>query len=339
MTSRRSAPDAPDPLSQRSVPTTGSVAEADPAASVVVPVYNDPEGIRMTLDSLVHQTLPREWYEVIVVDNGSTDETPSVVEEFEVAYANVRLRTEADAQGSYAARNRGIAAARGEVVAFIDADMSVDPDWLQRALDAFYSRDAAYLGCAVEVYPPTGEETLAGKYNRLTDLRVERLIDRLEFAPTCSLLVDRDLIDEVGRFDDRVRSSGDLEFGNRVAATGRTLHYEPGVTAYHPARTTLRSLLRKSYRIGRGKVELHRYHSERYGHPLRRVANPLIYLPLPPSYVREMVDGWEELNLTERVAFYAIAYLTQLTKAAGQLHEFAAGFGAALVERTPFRGG
>lgn len=295
--------------------------EPTPDVSVVVPVYNDPEGIRTTLETLTTQTLSPNRYEIIVVDNGSTDGTRSVVQEFTTSDSEVRLLVERETQGSYAARNRGIDAARGELIAFIDADMSAEPDWLKRAIEAVESADADYLACEVELYPPTGRESLVGKYNRLTDLDVEGLLTRLHFAPTCSLIVRRNLIDDIGGFDPRFRSSGDLEFGNRVFESGRTLHYAPHLQLYHPERTTLRAVMKKSYRIGRGKVELHRYYPNRYGSVLRRVANPLVYLPPAPGYLRTTVSSWEDLGFVDRMAFYCLAYATQLSKAIGQLHE------------------
>lgn len=297
------------------------VSEGAPAVSVIVPVYNDPSGIRTTLESLVDQSAPRTEYEVIVVDNGSSDGTRDVVKRFADRFDNVRLAVESELQGSYAARNRGIRVARGSVLAFVDADMSVDPDWLSRAIGVLEATDAEYLACDVRIYQPGRDEGLVGKYNRRTDLQVGRFVRRMRFAPTCSLFVRRSLLDDVGHFDPRFRSSGDLEFGHRVDAAGRTLYYAPEIVMYHPARTTLRALLRKSFRIGRGKVELHRFYPERYGHPIRRLLNPLGYLPPSPRHVRSTTRGWDELRRNEQIGFYLLAYATRLAKSAGQLWE------------------
>lgn len=295
-----------------------------PYLSVIVPVYNDPSGIGRTLESLTDQTLPQSVYEIVVVDNGSTDETKSVVSDYAAVNENLSLEVEDEVQGSYAARNRGIRASTGEVLAFVDADMSVDPDWLRHVVAEMERRDADYLACEVQLYPPGDEETLAGMYNRLTDLRVGHFLREMRFAPTCSLVVRRSLLEDVGGFDPRFRSSGDFEFGNRVHDAGRMLHYDPDVTMYHPERTTVTALLRKSYRIGRGKVELHRYYPDRYGHQLRRVLNPLAYLPPTPAHLRSAVTGWEELDTEEKVAFFLLAYGNRLAKAAGQLRELLA---------------
>lgn len=312
---------SPDDAVEGRPAASGLDRDAQPAVSVIVPVYNDPDGVRTTLESLLDQSVPRRSYEVVVVDNGSTDETRSVVRSFVARFDHVRLVVEADVQGSYAARNRGIRSARGSILAFVDADMCVDPDWLRRAVTAMEASGAEYLACAVQLYVPGETESLAGKYNRLTDLQVGRFIRRMRFAPTCSLLVRRSLLEALGPFDPRFRSSGDLEFGHRVDRSGRPLYYAPDVVMYHPARTTVRSLLRKSYRIGRGKVELHRYYPDRYGHLLRRIANPLAYLPPSRATMRSSVRGWDELGRREQVGFYLLAYLARLAKAAGQLRE------------------
>lgn len=298
-----------------------SLLDGRPAVSIIVPVYNDPQGVRTTLESLMNQSVPRTAFEVIVVDNGSSDRTHSVVARFADRFDNVRLKVKSEVQGSYAARNRGIRAARGAVLAFVDADMSVDPDWLRRAVTAMETTDAHYLACAVELYPPESDESLAGKYNRLTDLQVGRFVRRMRFAPTCSLFVRKSLLEEVGRFDPRFRSSGDLEFGHRVDDAGRTMYYASEIRMYHPARTTLHALLKKSFRIGRGKVQLHRYYPERYGHPIRRLVNPLGYLPPSPSYVRSTTRDWDGLRGREKIGFYLIAYAARLAKSTGQLWE------------------
>lgn len=312
------------------------LSDGRPAVSLVIPVYNDPDGVRTTLESLLDQSVPRTEYEVIVVDNGSSDRTRTVVERFVDRFGNVRMEVESDLQGSYAARNRGIRAARGSVLAFVDADMSVDPDWLRQAVTVMESAGAEYLACAVHVYPPGESESLVGKYNRLTDLQVGRFVRRMRFAPTCSLFVKKSLLEEVGHFDPRFRSSGDLEFGHRVDDAGRTLYYAPEILMYHPARTSLHALLGKSFRIGRGKMELHRFYPERYGHPIRRLVNPLGYLPPSPAHVRLTTRDWDELRRSEKIGFYLIAYATRLAKSAGQLWE--AGTSAARsVGRLPHR--
>ncbi|WP_336361015.1 glycosyltransferase [Haladaptatus sp. ZSTT2] len=286
-----------------------------PRVSVIVPVFNDPAGIALTLSSLLEQT--DDDFEVLVVDNNSTDDTRAVVREFAARDSRIQLHVEADIQSSYAARNRGIRHATGELLAFVDADVTVEPDWLE-AVVARMADDVSYLACAVEIYSP-GTETFAGKYNRLTDLRVDYFVSRLDFAPTCCLVVRASLIEELGPFDDRLTSSGDLEFGNRVAAAGYPLGFAANIVARHPARTSVRSLVKKAIRIGHGKTQLRELYPARYGRPRRGLVNPGAYLPPTPRALRTLVAGWETLSVREKVGVFALFYLLRLAKAYGQL--------------------
>lgn len=295
-----------------------------PFVSVVIPVYNDPAGIEATLDSLRRQTASTDRYEVIVVDNGSTDETRETVRErlADEAFDALRLLIEDEVQGSYAARNAGISAATGPVIAFVDADMVVDPSWVEGVAREMARTDAEYLACDVRLFTE-GEEGTVAKYNRLNDLHVERFIEELSFAPTCCLVVRRELLDDLGGFDARLQSSGDLEFGNRVAASGRDLRYASDIVIYHPTRTTLGALLRKSRRVGRGKTQLRRYYPDRYGPPLRSALNPAAFLPPRPSFMRRSVRDWSRLPARQKIAFLVVSYVASLAKAYGQLLELA----------------
>ncbi|ELZ46334.1 glycosyltransferase AglI [Halorubrum coriense DSM 10284] len=318
------SPATGDTRPEESSDSADAAGDGLPLVSVVVPVYNDPDGIEATLDALRRQTAPGERYEVIVVDNGSTDETRDVVREHLAGgtFDGLRLFVEDDVQSSYAARNAGISAASGSVVAFVDADMVVDPGWVETVAREMAATDAEYLACDVQLFT-TGEEGTVAKYNRLKDLNVERLVEELSFGPTCSLVVTRALLEDVGGFDARIQSSGDLEFGNRVAASGRELRYTTDVVAYHPTRTTLGALLRKSRRLGRGKTQLRRYHPERYGRPILAALNPAAFLPPRPSFMRRSVRDWTELPVRQQVVFLLLSYVASLAKAYGQLLELA----------------
>jgi glycosyltransferase involved in cell wall biosynthesis len=184
----------------------------DRQLSVIIPVYNDPDGIARTLDSLGAQ--PRAVSTVTVVDNGSTDGTRGVVEGFDPDYLDIRLQEESDIQSSYAARNTGIKNSNADILAFLDADETVDEDWLETALEAMNEQDVDYLGCNVQLTLP--EDTLVGRYNKRTGFPVKDYLENEHFAPTCALLVRREVFEDVGLFDERLISGGDMEFGQRV---------------------------------------------------------------------------------------------------------------------------
>lgn len=313
----------------RMAPSAGSTAETDasgdaesdpadpalPSMSVIVPVYNDPDGVAQTLDSVVGQTYPTEKHEVVVVDNGSTDDTRSVVRAYEREYDHVTLAVEDDVQGSYAARNTGIRASDGEVCTFIDADMTVAETWLESVAERFSGTQVEYLGCNVEITTDSEDPTLVARYNRHVGFPVRFDVERKRFAPTCCLSVRRSVFEDVGTFDARLTSGGDLEFGNRVHESGRQLHYADDVVQYHPARSSFRSLAKKAVRQGRGVGQLQRYYPERYGRP-----------GIPPQPEAPFADdGDDPISAREELVFFGLTMLFTLLRGAGYYLEVLGG--------------
>jgi glycosyltransferase involved in cell wall biosynthesis len=292
-----------------------------PSVSVVVPVYNDAEGLETTLEALLGQTYAD--YEVLVVDNRSTDETRAIAGRYAERSDRVTVLEERRRQSSYAARVRGIRWAEGDVVAFVDADMTVEADWLERSIDRMLERDLDYMGCRVELYTD-GEESLLGAYNRLNGFPVDTYVSELQFAPTCCLLVRREVLETVGPFDTRFVSSGDREFGQRVAAAGFDIGLAEDVPMYHPTRTTLDALVSKAVRVGRGKYQLRQYYPERYGTPALLPVYPGLYTPPSPKRMGDTLRNWEELSTPVQVLFYLLTYALKLAKASGVLREAAA---------------
>lgn len=283
---------------------------ATPDVSVIVPVYNDPEGIVTTVKSVREALTPSS--ELIVVDNGSTDRTPDIAAAVLAEDPNCYLAHETEIQSSYAARNTGIDLATGDVLAFVDADMTVPEDWLESALEAFQAGGVDYMGCRVNLVLPDAP-SLAARYDYHTGFPVERYVEHQHFAPTCCLFVRRTVVDDVGRFDHRLVSGGDKEFGNRVHDAGYGLHYARDVIVYHPTRNSIRALVSKDRRVGRGLCQLQRYHSERYGTP---------GIPPRPSGVKS-TDA--DLSGRDRIAFGALSRILTGVRALGYYEEYVAG--------------
>jgi glycosyltransferase involved in cell wall biosynthesis len=234
--------------------------------SVIIPVFNDPDGLNDTLESLLLQDFPKNEYEIIIVDNGSTDNTRNVGNEFSKKYPLLTtLLIEDKIRSSYAARNKGIAVARGELISFIDADITVRYDWLRNIREIFDRKHIDCLGCNVRLY--STRKSIASLYNLLRDFTIKSDIEEAHYIPTCCLTVRREVFNKIGLFDSRLRSGGDWEFGNRAWNDNIIFHYAGNITIYHPARNTIISLLRKSMRIGRGgRGQLSCLYPKRYGY-------------------------------------------------------------------------
>jgi glucosyl-dolichyl phosphate glucuronosyltransferase len=239
--------------------------------SVVVPTRNRVGLLGDTLASLAVQTLPRERYEVVVVDNGSTDETAALAEDaLRRDGVNGRCVIE-PALGANLARNRGVATSRGRIVAFLDDDARAEPDWLEALLAAFAGGATNGVGGRIDLVwdtaPPRWQHRNYLQLLAEFDLGAERCkVERYPYLVSANLAFTRQTFDRFGRFDPRLDrrgssllSMGDTEFCHRVVRGGGTLLYEPTAVVRHVVpkdRTRFSFLLRRSYCNGRSLCQL-----------------------------------------------------------------------------------
>jgi glycosyltransferase involved in cell wall biosynthesis len=211
---------------------------------VIIPVLNDAARLHRCLDALLAQ-VDAPAFDVVVVDNGSTDDTAAVAHNHPLRPLVLVERR----RGSYAARNAGITATAADVLAFTDADCLPLPDWVA-------------AGCrAVQLEPVVGGEIAAirspvpslwERYDRALYLRQQKLVEDGGFAATANLWVRREVLLAAGPFDGRLRSSGDFEWGRRAAAEGFPTTYSAEVRVGHAPRTTARQTWQLHRRLGAG---------------------------------------------------------------------------------------
>lgn len=290
---------------------------SSPYVSVVVPVYEDPAGVRETLACLAEQHYPSDRHEIVVVDNGSADETPAVVAEFADRFEPITLAFERTIQGSYAARNEGIAQSTGDLLLFVDADVTVPDTWIADVVEQFQNSDVDYLGCGVEQYVPEDAPGRLGAYDLALAFPVELYLRERQYAPTCALAVRRDVIDAVGPFRSDLVSGGDREFGERVAAAGFEQAVATDVVVRHPARTTAAALGDKYVRVGRGQQQL----AQRYDETAttRPLWHPFVVLPPDPRTFSERLST--DPGPARWLAYYLLAYVTKLCRLYGRVLE------------------
>jgi glycosyltransferase involved in cell wall biosynthesis len=261
-----------------------------PQISIIIPVYNGAHIIGRLLDSIQQLDYPTDRYQILVVDNNSSDDLESVVANYPV-----KLLHERDVQSSYAARNRGIREARGDILAFTDADCAVHPQWLRRLQAAF--RDPMVGGAAgdtqgVEPARSWVEQVLnqrhhmsyidqrgssSGSVPKLylsfdrPKRRLPRLLRRLGIvtyrydprlpqvpvAATANVAYRREVFEKVGSFDDTFIGGGDAEFAIRMQQqSDMKLVAAPDAIVYHRHRSSLRQLWRAYARYEIGHLAL-----------------------------------------------------------------------------------
>lgn len=216
-----------------------------PAISVVIPCRNERETLDHCLAALDAQRFPRERFEVIVVDGGSTDGSR------EVALARgVRLLDDG-ANGPSGARNIGIRAARADIIAFTDADCVPQDDWLTRIAEVF-AEDATLAGVAGALRMP--RSTLVG---RLEDM--DAVVHYRGFI-TSNVAYKRDVLLSIGGFDESLCCAEDYDLAWRAMDAGhRILHDRRPVVLHEPPEVTgpLATFLRKQFWYARNDVPTH----------------------------------------------------------------------------------
>ena len=229
-----------------------------PSVSVILPTSNRAESLARTLKSLSQVSYPAERMEVVVIDDGSTDNTPGVVEAAGPIFGEGRLRYDRIAKSNIChAKNRGLELARNEMLVFTDDDCTFDPDWLKNLVQPFENAalgavggpdrappDSAPLAGAVD-YAFTGLLGSGGVRRGGTGKRVAQFYPR-----GCNMAVRRSALDLAGKFDERLYNGEEIDLDYRISEAGFTLAYQPSCPVWHHRRSSFAGLARQVFHRG-----------------------------------------------------------------------------------------
>ena len=228
-----------------------------PSVSVVVCTHNGQATLDQCLQRLGTLTYPD--YEVIVVNDGASEACAAIAE------ANDVRLIETEHRGLGHARNKGIEAARGEIVAFLDDDAYPDADWLHYV--AALLRANGHAGVGGPNIPPEDDGFVAECVAAAPGGPIHVLVsDReAEHVPGCNMAFRKDVLEEVGAFDERFRVAGDdVDLCWRLQKAGRTLGFSAGAVVMHRRRDSIRRYLRQQYGYGKAEALLERKWPTRY---------------------------------------------------------------------------
>ena len=243
-----------------------------PAISVVVCSYNGARVIRECLEGL--QKLDYPNYEVIVVDDGSTDDTAEIARQYPFRL----IRTEN--RGLSSARNTGCEAASGEIVAYIDDDAYPDPHWLQYLANTFMTTD--HVGVGGPNLPPPGDGLVADCVAVAPGGPIHVLIsDReAEHIPGCNMAFRKAALEAVKGFDPKFRVAGDdVDICWRLQEKGWTLGFNAAAVVWHHRRNSIRAYLRQQRGYGKAEALLEQKWPEKYNVPGHLIWAGRIYSP------------------------------------------------------------
>ena len=221
--------------------------------SVIIPVYNDSERLKMCLQVLENQTYSKELYEIIVVDNASKEDIKSVVSQF----TQVKYTYESKA-GSYSARNQGISIAKGEILAFTDSDCIPAQDWIEKGVTALLNNPNCGLvaGRIDLFYQKSEQPNVFELYDSIEmSFSQEEFVREDGFGATANIFTFKYIVDKVGGFDCTLKSGGDRQFGKQIAAAGYKAVYADDARIAHPARHSFSQIRTRIVRFVGGKFD------------------------------------------------------------------------------------
>lgn len=221
--------------------------------SIIVPAYNAGRTLPDTLAALEHQTTFHDDYEVIVVDDGSTDDTADAARRFGVNCISQPNR------GPAAARNHGARVAEGDIILFTDADCSPDRDWLRQMTLPFQNEKTIGVKGAYRTY----QKELAARFAQAEfedryDLLGEA--DAIDMVDTYSAAFRRDIFIKIGLFDESfpVANNEDTELSYRMCASGYRLEFNPEAIVYHLHPDSFVKYLRLKFKRGYWRMIVYR---------------------------------------------------------------------------------
>ena len=229
-----------------------------PKVSVVVCAYNAERTMFACLASLEKLNYPN--YEVIVVNDGSNDRTREISERF----GYIRLINQEN-KGLSAARNVGIAAAEGEIVAFTDSDCVADPDWLHYLVTTFIRSGRAAVGGPN--FPPP-EDTLVPSAVAVSPGGPTHVLMSDEIAehiPGCNMAFKKTALEEINGFDPVFRAAGDdVDLCWRLQNQGYQIGFSPAAVVWHFRRNTVQAYLNQQRGYGKAEAQLYFKHPYRF---------------------------------------------------------------------------
>ncbi len=224
--------------------------------SVIIPCFNAASTIAVQLEALANQHWSKPW-EVIVSDNGSTDRTVAIAEQYKEKLPNLRIVNSSDRRGAAHARNVGASAAAADALAFCDADDEVAPGWVAAMGEALFKYD--FIACKREYNKLNEPWTL--KYRRLSQLnglQEYKYPPYLPHASSSTLGVRRSVHEAIGGYDESMLQLEDTDYCWRIQLAGTKLHFVPDAVVHYRLRDTITGLYDQARLWGEYNVLLYK---------------------------------------------------------------------------------
>lgn len=288
-------------------------------ASIVIPVYNDAERLKKTLDALALQAQNRETVEVFVVDNGSDDGSDEIAKK----YSFVTLLREVKNLGSpYSARNRGIEKAKGDVIVLLDSKCTPSEQWLSAGLTDLKRLNADLIGGCVR-FELDSPVTTAKLYDSIVNVQMKQAIEERGVAMGGNLFIRRKVFDTIGFFPEGIRSGGDLDWTYKATSNNFVLKYSTNAIVYYPARSG-KKLFKKQWRVAQAHPEIWKKQGKKINllYLIALLGATIILFPFINKLDKKLKKSERKLSRLQRFRLYTFHYLISLTMKVGSIYGY-----------------
>ena len=255
-----------------------------PAISVIIPVHNEEDMIAKCLASLEDLHYLHDKLEIILINDGSKDDTGNIIKSQVKKLPYIYLET--DGVGPSKARNIGIKKAHGELIAFTDADCTVDIEWLNELLKGFTTKDIAGVGGSQDIPDDAIEferkvHVFLSSMHFICDyIKTGDIVRPVDHIASCNAIYKRDVIEEVDGFDERLWPGEDVDLDYKIRHRGYKIMHNPKAIVAHHRPANLRMFFGMMKRYGQAQAYLVR----KYG-----VFRKLHYVPFTGFL---LFSGW-----------------------------------------------
>lgn len=286
-----------------------------PEISVIIPVFNSAIYLNKIIPSLLKQDYPKEKFEIICVDNNSTDKSLDLLRQ----YPELSVVEEREIQSSYAARNTGLKNSKASIIAFIDADCIASKQWLRNGIEKMREENADLVGGNVE-FILTKTSSASEYYDSLVNMQNELNIREKKVAKTANLFVKKSIFEMIGFFPDNLQSGGDVQWTKMATDNNFKLVYAQKAIVYHPARKT-KELVQKQFRVGKGQIPVWKQSEMSKTEIVKKIL--LSLLPTHLSKLKKNIAKKDNSLMSKKLfSIWLMAWIAKLATNAGRISFF-----------------
>ena len=266
-----------------------------PFISIVIPAWNAQRTLKDCLDSLKHLNYPKERMEILLVDGLSTDNTREIAALYDLTIADNPQKSHRTGV------NRGFECARGELVAYADADCIVDENWLQNSLK-YFEADPQVAGVTGPIHLPPQQSpfakavaflfSLAATLGKSSHKETQQTVEIVKDFPTCNAIYRKAALNAVMPLAGNLLGGADIELNYLLRQRGFSLLSTPDVKVWHYKRETPRAFFRQMYRYAIMRLQL-----GKKWHTLLSATHIAVGLSVPLAIVWFGLCFWINLNL------------------------------------------